>query len=168
MLYEPQEDSLFLASFLGKYKANVALDMGTGSGILARELKKTCKKVIAADIDLEAVEQNHDLVVIHTDLFEHIMQKFDLIVFNPPYLPADKDDPVAALDGGDVGNEIILRFLESAKDFLNPKGKILLLYSSRSGVEEIEQAIAQLYKKTLLGSQKHFFEELFVVELKKK
>jgi len=87
-----------------------------------------------------------------------------LIIFNPPYLPEDSQEPESsrtATTGGKKGSEIINRFLIQAKKYLAKDGKILLLTSNLTkGIKW------QNWKKKLLKKKKLFFEELRVSELK--
>lgn len=175
MAYEPGEDSFLLQKFVKKYaKAGErVLDMGTGSGIQALTALKNGCNVLATDIDLECVEHVKGLIaekglkgirVVQSDLFENVHGKFDLIVFNPPYLPEDKKVKDTALDGGRKGYELLVRFLRDAKEYLNKNGKILLVCSSLNrGIEQIFERLGYKYK--LLGSEKFFFEEIFVYVL---
>ena len=92
--------------------------------------------------------------------------QFDLIIFNPPYLPEDKREPKDSqlqTTGGKKGNEIINEFLKQAKNHLEPDGKIFLITSSLS--PEINW---RGYKKKLLGKEKLFFERLCIFEIKSK
>jgi len=150
------------------------LDMGSGSGIQA----KTCRElgfnnVLAADINPEAIKElkKQKINVIHSDLFSKIdnKEKFNLIIFNPPYLPEDNDEPVdskTATTAGKHGYELIIKFLKQAKTHLEKDGVILLLFSSLSKPNIIKEQAKQMnYKMKLLKRQKLFFEELFVYEL---
>ena len=56
MLYEPEEDSFLLQKFVKKYAKGLVLDMGTGSGIQAKEASEKADLVIALDIDKEAIK----------------------------------------------------------------------------------------------------------------
>ena len=173
MVYEPREDSwLIMESVKGRAVAT-ALDMGTGTGVIANELSKSCKKVIAADIDPEAVahakknSKSKNITFVVSDLFEHIEGKFDLIVFNPPYLPpgptpeAFHTSKVSEWAGG---RPLILKFLRAARTRLNPQGSIVLLFSNRTGLELSElQSLG--FKLQKLGEQKFFYEHLWVYEL---
>src|SRR3989344_3667442 len=70
---------------------------------------------------------------IQSDLFNKVKGKFDLIIFNPPYLPEDEledRESRRATSGGKKGDEIILRFLKYANKFLEEKGIILMVISS--------------------------------------
>jgi len=73
-----------------------------------------------------------------SDLFSAISPKqlFDLIVFNPPYVPTQTGrrlrlterldvDGDQVWDGGSDGTEVLSRFLEESKDFLSERGRIL-------------------------------------------
>jgi release factor glutamine methyltransferase len=90
--------------------------------------------------------------------------RFDLIIFNPPYLPEDSREPKdsqVATTGGKNGGETINRFLQQAKNYLAKGGKILLLTSSLTkGIKW------KGYNKKLVAKQKLFFEELYVWEMK--
>jgi release factor glutamine methyltransferase len=169
-MYSPSDDSFLLSDCLKDYLKNKdknisILDIGTGSGIQA----KTCKKlgfnnITVADIDKTCLEQLKDkFKTIHTNLFSNIKEKFDLIIFNPPYLPSHKYDKEKDTTGGKKGYETIFKFLKQAKSHLNKNGEILLLFSSLSHPEKIKQKTGQLqYKTRLLKTKKLFFEELFV------
>jgi HemK-related putative methylase len=174
-MYSPSEDSFLLSDCLKKYLKNKnkkisILDLGTGSGILA----ETCRKlgfnnITVADIDKKVIEKlKNKFNSIHTNLFSNISnnEKFDLIIFNPPYLPQHKYDKEKDTSGGKKGYETIFKFLKQAKDHLNDKGEILLLFSSLSHPEKIKQKAKQLhYKIRRLSKKKLFFEELFVYSL---
>lgn len=173
-IYEPREDSFLLFEVIEKQKkVENALDMGTGSGILSLELAKHAKNVIAVDINKEAIKEFNKIIkknqikkikTINSDLFSKVTGKFDLIVFNPPYIPTTKIDFID-LDGGKNGTEIIERFLKDARKHLTKNGKILLLTSS------LNKNINLLFKKyeysaKKLSEKKIFFEKLFIWELK--
>ncbi len=174
-MYSPKEDSYLLSSglkkyLLGKDKSMKILDMGSGSGIQA----ETCislgfRNVLCADIDREVISylKNKKFKVVESDLFSNMneKEKFDLIVFNPPYLPENKYDKEKDTTGGKKGYEVIIRFLKQAKPHLSKKGKILLLFSSLSKPRIIKKNGKILgYDYKLLDKKRIFFEELFVYE----
>ena len=92
MIYIPQEDSFLLAKFVREYAKGKVLDVGCGSGILIEAALEKTKDVIGVDIDKESLEycKSKKLNVIYSDLFSNVKGKFDLIIFNPPYLPEDE------------------------------------------------------------------------------
>lgn len=181
MVYPPSEDSYFLEEQVKKHISNIkdkskikVLDMGSGSGIQAKEAIKAgipAKNIVCADIDKEAVKQlkKQKLEAIHSDLFSKILKsnKFNLIIFNPPYLPEDEYDKEADTTAGKRGYETITRFLKQAKVHLAEKGIILLLFSSLSRPKIILKEAESLgYNFKLLAEKSvGFFERLFVYKL---
>lgn len=170
MIYEPREDSFLLQKVVRQEVRSTdrVLDMGTGSGIQAITASEVSNDVTAADINPECIEQlnNPKIKTVLSNLFENIEDKFDLILFNPPYLPRDPDEPedsALATTGGEKGSEIIEAFLQQAKNHLNPDGRILLLYSSLSGnTEEIAKAN---YSFKILAEDSFDFEKIYVAKL---
>jgi len=172
-MYTPREDSFLIQKHIKEFctQNSFVLDMGTGSGILALEASKYSKTVIACDIDAETISNlkktpnlPQNISIIQSDLFSKIPKtsKFDLIIFNPPYIPTNKKETrFLDLDGGKNGTEIIERFLKDAKQFLKTNGKILLLTSS------LNKNVTKLfnnyhYTYLPLDKQKFAFEELWV------
>lgn len=166
MIYEAAEDTFLLAKHIKRYAKGDVLDMGSGSGYLANLALKNKANVLACDISKEAISylKKQNIKAVKSKLFSNIKQKFDLIIFNPPYLPEDKNEPKnlkMLTTGGKKGNEIIIRFLKEAKDHLNKNGKLLLLFSSLT--PDVLKAAKQLnYKYKKLDEQKLFFERIYV------
>jgi len=174
-MYEPREDSFLLLESVKKFGKGNVLDMGTGSGILAYEASKlkSVKSVTAADIDGKGIayakkKYNNikKIKIIKSNLFENIKEKFDTIIFNPPYLPQEIVYPKfedKAIFGGKKGYELIKRFLDNAKNYLNKDGIILLLFSSLTNKKMINRIIKKnklKYKE--IDKLKLDFEELYV------
>lgn len=170
-IYEPAEDSFLLKKFVAKHSNGTVLDMGTGSGIQAFEAARRAKKVIAVDINKEAITKlqrenaNKKILFQRSDLFQIFKNKkigFDTIVFNAPYLPKAKEIDIS-LDGGKKGYETIVRFLDDASGYLKPNGIILLVLSSFSKKEKVDEAISRnMLEHKELAKQHVFFEDLYV------
>ena len=174
-IYQPSEDSYLFADFLQKYLSNVPnsqlstlnyLDLGTGSGILAKTALKflPIKNITAVDINPSAIKslQKEKFQVIKSNLFKNIQSKFDLITFNAPYLPLDSREPKSsqlATTGGKKGDEISLKFLKEAKQHLNLSGKIFLLISSLTPMDKIKK-----FNPKVVARKKIFMEELLILE----
>ncbi|MCD6464730.1 methyltransferase [Candidatus Woesearchaeota archaeon] len=197
MVYEPREDSQLLlntvlkhlTSFL-KIKNLKILDLGTGSGFIAvnlcLELIKKGKQdfsITASDIDVKALkslknklkkheELQRKIKILKSDLFKNIKTRFDLILFNAPYLPRGVPSFEQTSDyetiGGKHGYETILRFLTKVSDFLTSNGSCFLVYSSLSKPHIIkEYAKKQLLKLNVANQKKLFFETIFVAKIEK-
>ncbi|MEK6914853.1 MAG: HemK2/MTQ2 family protein methyltransferase [Nanoarchaeota archaeon] len=181
MIYEPSDDSYLLKETLIKFLKNKSkkikiLDMGSGSGIQAY----TCKNldfdnILAVDVDDISIKYllKNNIKVIKSDLFKKIKNdKFDLIIFNPPYLPEDSREPLDSklqTTGGKKGYELINKFLEQAVNFLKPKSSILLLFSSLSKPKIILNKAKSLnYNYNLLAKKKIPFEELYIYEFRRR
>jgi len=173
----PREDSLFFSDQLKKYFKNKklnkkikALDLGAGSGILAETLIELgIKNITASDIDNEAVNflRKKKIKSIKSDLFEKINGKFDLIVFNPPYLPESKYDKKKDVAGGKRGDETILNFIKQVRNHLTEDGEVILLLSSLTPRKRIMREIKNGNMKIeKLAEEKFFFEKLELFVLK--
>jgi release factor glutamine methyltransferase len=170
MIYEPAEDSLLLEKEVRKLaKRKTFLDLGSGSGIQTKAaMESGATSVLAADIDLETVNhlKSKGIPSVRSDLFSNIKGKFNLIAFNPPYLPEDMREPKSsrkATTGGKKGDEIILKFLKSAKSHLNKNGVILLVISSLTHKSRILTLLKkQALNKEVLSKKKLFMETLEV------
>lgn len=174
-IYQPSDDSYFFAEFLKTYlrksknKFKTFLDVGCGSGILAKAASKhfVKKNILCVDINPSAVIATKliGFRAIKSNLFSKISkeQKFDLITFNAPYLPETEHEPACSkliTTGGKNGDEVSLKFLNQAKDYLSEKGKILLLVSSLTPMEKIKE-----FRPKIVAKRKLFFEELRILEI---
>ena len=177
-VYQPREDSYLLAHLVQKYASGNVLDLGTGTGIQAKNaaLKKKVTHVVAVDKNPEAIAYarknavvDHKIDFFVGDLFMPItkkkcpVQQFDTILFNPPYLPEDGGPPDSAVIGGKHGYETIERMLSEANNYLVSGGKILLLFSSRTNKEKVDTIIKEnLFCARLLQTTRFFYEHLYV------
>ncbi len=178
-IYEPAEDSYFLQKFVREYSLGRVLDMGTGSGIqaLTSVTNPNAQQVLAVDADkmaVAALEQQRKqqkirkLTVLHSDLFSQVSGKFNLIIFNPPYLPQDQGITDTAIYGGKKGWEISERFFQQVSGYLFPDGKILFLFSSHTDKKKIDEIIrTKLLLFTELEQQKISFETLYIYLIEK-
>ncbi len=111
-----------------------AFDVGTGTGVLAAVLARRGLAVTATDISPRAVACARDNLtrlgltaeVLQADLFPP--GRADLIVCNPPWIPAR---PITALDHAvyDDGSRVLSRFLAGVRDHLEPGGEVWLVLS---------------------------------------
>jgi HemK-related putative methylase len=151
-IYPPLEDSHLLAGIVAARANGRVLDMGCGSGIQAMAAleNKAVTSVLGVDVNPAAVRHCRRFIVskkarfLVSDLFVKVpAQRFDTIIFNPPYLPADEFPQDKAVIGGRHGWETIARFLDDAPDFLADSGQILLLFTSRTGKRDVDRIIAE-------------------------
>ena len=156
----------FLRSRTGK---QFVCDLCTGSGCIAVAIAQNYPdcQIIATDIcdaalsvaakNVEKHRLKKRIGLLCGDLFDPIMpqldvEKFDLIVCNPPYISAaeferlDKNvkdyEPKLALFAGDDGLDIYRRIVERVKQFLKPDAALMLEIGYNQG-----QAVKQLLEQ---------------------
>lgn len=119
------------------------LDLCAGSGVLGISLKlKNNIELTCADISDEALKvcqenlnlHNISAKIIQGDMFENIKEKYDMIIFNPPYVDKAekleesvyKYEPHLALFGENHGLEFYEKFFSVVETYLTKNGIIIL------------------------------------------
>nr|WP_321498837.1 HemK2/MTQ2 family protein methyltransferase [uncultured Methanolobus sp.] len=175
-VYEPAEDSYLLAdTALERVKDGMdVLEIGTGTGFVSAVLKaKKDIKLVATEISPIAAKcaKSNGIDVIRTDMFSGLKdeKQFDVIIFNPPYLPTSEDEKVPgwlnyAFDGGVDGRKDVEPFMQQVSNYLKPHGFILMLISSLTGIDEVIQKMNKYsFKAQVVASEKCSFEKLVVI-----
>jgi len=170
-VYDPGEDSFLLvdAALKEVRPGEKVLEIGTGSGIVSLFVKDVAD-VLATDINPHAVRNArlNGVPVVRTDLFKGICGRFDLVIFNPPYLPTPEEERLKtwlnrAFDGGPTGRVEIARFLDDVDCILAPGGRILTVISSLTGIEETREMYEQRgFSVEIVSTEKVPFEKLVV------
>ncbi len=173
-VYPPSDDSqLLLEATLKEIRRDDrVLEVGVGSGYVSENIKDKCSFLIATDINPYAVKmaKERGIDVILTDIAEGIKGRFSLILFNPPYLELKecekgRDWLRIAIDGGEKGVEISLKFLRKVKDLLDENGRIIIISSSLN-FDILKEEIHNLgYEFNIIQSKKLFFEEIYALKL---
>lgn len=176
-VYDPAEDSYLLADAAVEHAKDGmrVLEIGAGTGFVSAVIQANRKvELIATEINpcAAACARSNGIEIIRTDMFAGIRKgpQFDLILFNPPYLPTSEDEKVPgwlnyAFDGGIDGRTSIRYFLEEVSGYLAPGGTILLLVSSLTGIKEVSERMQAYGLKTkIAASTKCSFEELVVIK----
>ena len=178
-VYEPAEDTFLLAENLDIKRRDEVLEIGTGTGIITVIAARKARRVVATDINEDAIKcalkntitnRTYNVELRKGDLFEPVKdEKFDLILFNTPYLPTEEDEKLddelnAAFDGGLEGRETINKFLEEVKDYLKEGGRVQLVQSSLSDNEKTIKKLEELgFDANITAREKCFFEEIVVI-----
>jgi len=180
-VYEPAEDTFLLARNLSIKSDETVLDMGTGCGILAVLAAEFASDVVAIDINPHAAlsaKKNAELngvgeriIVATGDLFSPITcdRKFNMIIFNAPYLPVESNEGKSwiekAWSGGKDGRATIDRFIAQAPQYLEERGRILLVQSTLSNVERtLENFSKEHLVPRIIDGEKSVFEKIVLVE----
>lgn len=161
-VYEPAEDTFLLIDSIKLSLGNSVFEVGSGTGLIALYCSSLGANVVCCDINPIAVELIKKNYLINQkflrgnfdvrigSLFSVLNYKdsFDVIIFNPPYLPTIKKDLVGgsgwfdmAVSGGIDGLNIIKRFINQVSGFLRKNGRIYFVFSSLSDIDKLESII---------------------------
>ena len=127
------------------------LDLGTGSGVGALFAARRGFRVVAVDINPEAVRCARVNALLHHledriearqgDLFAPVAgERFDLVLFNPPFF---RGEPVNDLDRAWRGTDVLERFAAGLSAALTPAGQALLVLSTDGDCEAYCGALAR-------------------------
>ena len=182
-VYKPAEDTFLIADKLDQVidEGDTVLDIGTGCGILAVIAAKKASEVVATDINPHAVEcakrnantkrTANKVEVRLGDLFEPVSktEKFDVILFNAPYLPSTPSERKTWITrdwaGGLSGRKTIDRFIADAPTYLKEKGRILLVQSTLSNLNETLRKFNGMgLGSKVVAEKKVAFETIVVIQ----
>lgn len=168
------DETKIIAHHAKALQPQTALDMGCGTGFISIYLNTIGIDCEAVDINPNAVEltkenakkNNIEIITYHSDLFQNISKKYDLITFNAPYgnTSSAKSSKVLEFIKSFIPKKTIItkisyyfirkkrkeltkRFLEQAQSHLNENGKCILLMDN--------------YEMDLLKEKKHMVLEPF-------
>jgi len=203
-VYNPSDDTYLLLDYFNETFCNKntldyiekILDMGTGTGIIAiffallvKENQNFNAQIYASDVLKEAIEcakmnerennLNNKIEFIHSDLFNSFPNSlkniFDIIIFNPPYLPSfDKNNHYLkskqdfSWNGGPRGFELLKEFLQYTPIYLknNRNSYIYYISSSRMDLDSLYKFIQKIgYKNEVLRKKHFFFEDIILNKL---
>jgi release factor glutamine methyltransferase len=183
-VYEPAEDSFLLADNLTIEKDDLVLDLGTGCGLLAILAAKKSEKVVAIDVSPVAVQCSLQNAVLNNvanrievrqgDLFEPVKkgERFDVILFNAPYLPSEEWEEQELVSqawaGGKTGRKVIDRFIREVSVYLSENGRILLVQSTLSNVNQsLRMLVEHGLEAKVIAEKKADFETIVIIEAKR-
>ncbi|WNI26584.1 HemK2/MTQ2 family protein methyltransferase [Streptomyces sp. ITFR-16] len=169
-VYRAQADTALLASAMhreGIGPGTDVLDLCTGSGALALCAARLGARVTAVDISRRAVASarlNAALarlpVSVHRgDLLSLFPgRRFDMLVSNPPYVPAPsgtvpRRGAGRAWDAGFDGRILIDRICDLAPSALRPGGVLLLVHSELSRPEETVRRLSRAGLNTSVSAR---------------
>ena len=179
-VYEPSEDTFQMIETIKIKENEYVLELGTGCGIISFECARNGANVICSDINPYAIkiaQYNYkknqsklkgNIEIRYGDLFNVVKQneKFNVVLFNPPYLPTKPNERIGdsgwfdkATDGGIDGLEIINRFIMELSNFILKDGEAYFIFSSLANREKLENIMKKKNIKFKIASSKIYYDE---------
>ena len=169
--YAPREDTFLILDVLTNIPVHgkKVLEIGTGSGILGLFCAQNGAQVTVTDVEDTTLENvsaaarslGLKIKTIKSNMFLTVDGQFNIVLFNPPYLPSE-DFRDTTTDGGICGRKFIDQFLEGLATHLTHDGLDMLLVSSVNRPNLIIRDHPE-YSVTVAAQRTLFFEELQVL-----
>lgn len=127
------------------------LDVGCGYGFIGIVLGSLFHaRVSMVDVNARAIhlteknikENKVDGEVFISDGYDHVKEKYDMVVTNPPIR---------------AGKSVVLKILRDASHFLNDKGKLWFVIRKDQGVKSIMKEIENHYHLEVMEKSKGFY-----------
>ena len=166
--YLSSDDSALLRSALSRYSGEACLEIGAGNGGGLIALSKSFRLTVGTDLqrpsDLGGIGEKVNFVL--ADAASCFREgSFDLVTFNPPYLPSEEIAD-RTVDGGEDGEAVTLRFLADAMRVSKREGDLVVLLSSENPLGPIERMCTEKgFSMNLLVKKHLFYETLSVYEI---
>jgi release factor glutamine methyltransferase len=183
-VYRPSDDTLLLARAVHAevQRGDRFLEVGCGAGLVSLVAAAAGAVVTCTDANPHAVAlarhnaRQNGLAVdaVETDLLAGLGGPFDVVAFNPPYLPTAADDYVPgplnlAFDGGPDGNRVVLRFVGQVLALRPLPRALLVIHSSLSDPAPLKAALAAAgYANDVAAEEAHAFERLTVQRFRRR
>jgi len=157
-------------------RGSLAVDVGTGSGVLAIVLARRGWEVVGVDVNPEACAcawlntvangvDDRVSVVLGDGLSVFRSRVFDQVVSNPPYLEG-RGESLFEKAIHDPGKRFLVKLLVLSKKVLRPGGSLVVAYSSLGGLGVLEKlAVKAGWRIRVLGEKVLPWEKIRVYKL---
>jgi release factor glutamine methyltransferase len=183
-VYAPAEDTSLMLRALRAFdigEGDGACDVGTGTGVVALAMARRGARVVAVDVNPHAARLARAnaaangladrIAVVRGSLLAPLRGPFDLIVFNPPYLPVEGEsraELARAWEGGAGGIGWAPLFVAGLHRALAPGGRALVLLSSLGDPRSFaELAVARGFLPEVVAEAKLPWELLQVFQVRR-
>lgn len=177
-VYEPGEDTLLLLDAMEVPEGARVLEVGSGCGVVSLAAAKRAELVVATDVEAAAAATTHrnavvsglhsKVMVVRCDVASALKRgaTFDVVLFNPPYLPVEEKEK--AWSGGKSGVEVVLRLVRELGTLLKRGGSAFVVLSSLGRFEAVVEEAERIGLSVEVAAEKKlFFETVCVVRISK-
>ena len=169
--YLPAEDTYLLRDALATFRGDSCLEIGFGSGAVLASVAGRFRLAVGTDVIGQkeaklAIDPRVELVLADraTPFRDGV---FDLVFFNPPYLPSTATED-EAVDGGPTGVEVPVLFLTEGLRVLREGGTIVALLSTEGDPESFLAHCGNLGLAVESVAEKRlFYETLSVLTIRR-
>lgn len=165
--YLASDDSALMRKALGARSGERILEIGTGNGGNLVGVSGSFETLVGTDLvrpDMTDWKSAGVNMVLADGASCVRGETFDLVAFNPPYLPDDVED--AAVDGG-LKLEVPKKMLKEALRVVKRDGEVLFLLNDGADLADFQSACAEAgFAIGALDSRRVFFEELRIYSAK--
>lgn len=164
--YLPAEDTFLLRDALKPFSGGSCLEIGFGSGAVLASVSERFALAVGTDVapledaKLATGPRVELLLADRAACFRDGV--FDLVFFNPPYLPSATIED-KAVDGGPTGVEVPMIFLEEGLRVLREGGTIVALLSTEGDLESFLSHCDNLGLEVETVAEKRLFYETLSV-----
>ncbi len=188
-VYPPSEDTFLLMKLLNEFNKTLSsktpikhfMEIGCGSGLVSIYARRIFQEavIVVTDINSSALETTRNNIISNGENLKHYQFinsnllnsfsstiEFDLVVFNPPYLPTDRNwqndfGLKNSIEGGINGSEVINSFLNELISFQYIR-RLGLIYSNMSYQMSIIPKLPHLGFKKLNSIEETFSNEKII------
>jgi len=177
-VYPPSDDTYLLLDAINFKAEDSVLDVGCGAGLGTVIAACKASSVVGIDISLDAAKNTaanlkrnnmeRTAGVVQSDLLSAISSrsKFSIILFNPPYLPADDNSTMMdhAHIGGKLGSELTQKFIGQASRHLIDGGELFVVVSTLADTSTVMKAFRNYgFQIERVAEKSLFFEKIQVL-----
>lgn len=164
--YLSSDDSALLRNALRSHSGESCLEIGAGNCGGLIELSERFQLAVGTDIRRPSDSMRGSAEFFLADAASCFRGGcFDLVAFNPPYLPSS-DIVDSAVDGGDNGVAVAAHFLSDAMRVVRGTGRIVFVLSDASPLGPIRSTCEEEgFCLRLIETRRLFYESLSVYEV---
>jgi release factor glutamine methyltransferase len=170
--YIPAEDTYLLRDALASFSGDACLEIGFGSGAVISSVSARFRLAVGTDVlslREARLASTPGVELVLCDMARCFRdESFDLVFFNPPYLPSTAVED-RAIDGGPGGIDIPISFVKEGLRVITREGAMLCLLSDKGELDSFKARCREMgLEIEPVARKKLFYESLFVFRMRRR